>query len=127
MVFHLLPEQLTKEYEGEQSMPQLIQPQIEHQTLENQNNNFNFQPQPTFQPQPSNQPQPSFEPQPSSQQLDFKQKVETLTNRFHENYQNLQKQQNQQQLQIVYDKYLQDYSKFFYLDCFFLFFCLSLH
>ena len=93
MPFHLLPEQLGKGYEGEQSMPQMNQP--------------------TFQPQPFFQTQPSFQRQPSFQQMDFKQKVEALTNQFNQNYQNFQMQQDQQQLQFVYDKYLQDYSKFF--------------
>ena len=93
MPFHLLPGQLAKGYEGEQSMPQMNQP--------------------TFQPQPFFQTQPSFQRQPSFQQMDFKQKVEALTNQFNQNYQNFQMQQDQQQLQFVYDKYLQDYGKLF--------------
>ena len=89
----------------------MIQPQIEHHTVENQNANVNFQPQPFFQPRPTYQPQHTNQPQPSYQQMDFKQKVEALTNQFNQNYNNLE--QNQQQRQNVYDKYLQDYGKFF--------------
>ena len=51
--------------------------------------------------------------EPSVEQLEFEQKIEALTNQFNENYRNLQKQRNQQQMQVVYSKYLQDYSKFF--------------
>ena len=81
MAFLFLPEQLAKGYEGEHSTPQMIQPQTGHQTFENQNVNLNFQPQPFFQTQP-------FHRQPSFQQMDFKQKVEALTNQFNQNYQN---------------------------------------
>ena len=50
--------------------------------------------------------------EPSAEQLEFKQKIGALTNQFNENYKNLQKQRNQQQMQVAYSKYLQDYSKF---------------
>ena len=95
MFFHLLPDQLTKEYEGKfeqihQQVPQQIPQQIPQQM-------------------PHQMPQQET---PTTKQINFKQNVDSLTKAFNQKYTNLQKQNaDSKVLKQAHDEFIQQYGK----------------